>query len=292
MKIVSILGLITAIATAITSQVTAINLKWGAWVMLAGTVAAASGGALAKFGAQGPIATGLGVVMAVSGALAMATDVIPSSIAALIAIVGTAAAAAGKSLFGWEEESAKPLSGGPRAWMLAGLVLAGTLPLAACGAQTTLDRVASVLTTAVNGYQLQLDQLKGQGILDEAKYNRLTIKNSAIRKQVEELGRVISGFGTISSGDVPRILQQIDAVAGVAESSLTDPAWTGVGANVDALRALRWIRATLSTTAVVVAGLFPPKPSPTPTTAGSVPQVRAAPAIAPARVKVDLPRIK
>ena len=178
----------------------------------------------------------------------------------------------------------------PQRLFLALVLLALVLPLAACGKQTTLDRIGSVLSTAVTGYQLQLDQLHAQSIINDTKYAHLTAKNAAIRKQVDELGRVISGFGQIGAGDVPRLLQQIDQVAGVVESSLTDPAWTGVNANADALRALRWIRATLSTTAVVVAALFPPAPSPTPTTAGTVPQVRTMPAKKTAAVKIDLPK--
>jgi hypothetical protein len=85
---------------------------------------------------------------------------------------------------------------------------------------------------------------------------------------------------------VPKILQQIDLVAGVVESSLGDPAWTSANANLGALRALRWIRATLSTTAVVVAGLFPPKPpGVTPASAKPAPPREAR------KVKIDLPNL-
>lgn len=165
------------------------------------------------------------------------------------------------------------------------LVLA-VLPLAACGKQTTLDRVGGVLLTAVDGYQLQIDQLKSQGVIDVEKYDRLTRKNGAIRAQVAELARVISGFGVIAAGDVPKILQQIDLVGGVVESSLSDPAWTSANANLGALQLLRWIRATLSTTAVVVAGLFPPQPP------GVTPaSVKPTSPISAARVKIDLPKL-
>lgn len=166
------------------------------------------------------------------------------------------------------------------------VIVLAVLPLAACGKQTTLDRVGGVLLTAVDGYQLQLDQLKSQGVIDAEKYDRLTRKNGAIRAQVAELARVISGFGVIGAGDVPKILQQIDLVAGVVESSLSDPAWTSANANLGALRALRWIRATLSTTAVVVAGLFPPKPpGVTPASAKPAPPREAR------KVKIDLPNL-
>lgn len=106
MKVISFLGLLAAIATAVTAQVTALNPKYGAWVMLAGAVAASTGGALSKYLNAGPVATGLGIIVAVAGVLAMATNVIPASYAQVIAVLGTAAAAAGKSLFGWEDGGA------------------------------------------------------------------------------------------------------------------------------------------------------------------------------------------
>lgn len=112
-KIVSWLGLVAAITTAITAQVVTINPRLGAWVMLAGAVAAAAGGALTKYAGAGTLPAALGIVVAVAGVLAMATDVIPTSFAAIIAIVGTAAAAAGKSLFGWETPTVAAKQGFP-----------------------------------------------------------------------------------------------------------------------------------------------------------------------------------
>lgn len=112
-QIVSWLGLVASITTAITAQVVAINPRLGAWVMLSGAVAAAAGGALTKYAGAGTLPAALGIVVAVAGVLAMATDVIPASFAAIIAIVGTAAAAAGKSLFGWESPTVAAKQGFP-----------------------------------------------------------------------------------------------------------------------------------------------------------------------------------
>jgi hypothetical protein len=110
LKAISILGLLTAIASATASQIGDMNPKAGVWVMVGGSVASAAGGALRKSGSSSPAVTALGLIVAVSGALAMATDVVPAKIAAIIAVAGTIASAAGQSLFGWTTED-KPVVG-------------------------------------------------------------------------------------------------------------------------------------------------------------------------------------
>lgn len=172
-----------------------------------------------------------------------------------------------------------------------GIILA-VLPLMACGKQTTLDRVGAVLRTAAIGYQTQIEQLKNQGAISQEKYEALARRAAAIVAQSDAFANLIAGFGEIAPGDVPRIILQIDAFASQVEAAIKDPAWTGVDANIPALKALRWIRATLASTALVVAALFPPKPSPTPSASGAVPKVAPAKAIKTSRVKVDLPPVK
>ena len=169
-------------------------------------------------------------------------------------------------------------------------VLALTFPLAACGKQTTLDRVGAVLRTAAIGYQTQIEQLRNQGAISEEKYQSLKRRADAIVQQSDAFANLIAGFGAISPGDVPRIILQIDSFAAQVEAALRDPAWTGTDASIPALRALRWIRATLATTALVVSALFPPKPSPTPAPSGVKPAGAApAKAIKTNKIKINLP---
>lgn len=170
-------------------------------------------------------------------------------------------------------------------------VLALSFPLAACGKQTTLDRIGAVLRTAAIGYQAQIEQLKNQGAISEEKYNSLKRRADAIVQQSDAFANLIAGFGEIAPGDVPRIILQIDSFASQIEAALRDPAWTGQDANIPALRALRWIRATLASTALVVSALFPPKPSPTPTTSGNVPKASPVKPIKTSKIRVDLPPV-
>ncbi len=166
-----------------------------------------------------------------------------------------------------------------------------SFPLAACGKQTTLDRVGAVLRTAAIGYQTQIEQLKNQGAISEEKYNSLKRRADAIVQQSDAFANLIAGFGEIAPGDVPRIILQIDSFASQVEAALRDPAWTGTDANIPALKALRWIRATLASTALVVSALFPPKPSPTPTASGNVPKAGPVKPVKTSKIRVDLPPV-
>jgi hypothetical protein len=171
-------------------------------------------------------------------------------------------------------------------------LLLAVLPLAACGSQTTLNRIGSVLQTASGAYRIELDALKAQGAFDKdpAHYDALVIKADAIAKQADNFARLISGLGTIAPNDVPRIIQAINQFVGATQAALTDPAYTGVNANSGAVAALRWIRASLDAAALVVAGLFP---SPTPA-AGATSAAHAVALAKPKKaseVKIVLPAV-
>lgn len=101
-KWVSALGVVAAVCAAIAMQVGALDAKIGAWVSLAGVVAAAAGGAIVKYQGQGSWQTGTGIIVGVAGVLSSSQGPIPSKASAIISIIGAAFAAFGKSLFNWE----------------------------------------------------------------------------------------------------------------------------------------------------------------------------------------------
>ena len=102
-KIISILGVVAAVALAIAGQLGAINGRWELVAMAVAAVASAAGGALSKFTGGNHAVTIVGLVVAVSGALAGFNDLLGAGLAQVIAIIGTAAAAAGKAL--WPESN-------------------------------------------------------------------------------------------------------------------------------------------------------------------------------------------
>lgn len=108
-KLVTILGVVAAVASAILAQVEVISVQTGAIIALVGALAAAAGGAITKFFEGTKIVTITGVLIAVAGVLAGAGDLIGAQYAQYAAIFGTALTAIGKSLFGWESsEVGKP----------------------------------------------------------------------------------------------------------------------------------------------------------------------------------------
>lgn len=216
MQIISVLGLLATIATAITAQVTAINPKFGAWVMLAGALAAAAGGALSKYLSAGPVATALGVIVAVSGVLAMATGVIPAGYAQIIAVIGTAAAAAGKSLFGWTGDGDGGTPSGTSGYggssMLAILVLVATLPLMAVKCSKPADAERSIVAGTYDA-QLAIDAsaktstaFNARGRLSLAKHKVILTKLRGVSTAFNEFGAEIEQWPTIDTSSKPLLL--------------------------------------------------------------------------------------
>ena len=128
-KLISAAGLISSVAFAIAPQFNAIHPKTAAWLVLIGTVVSAASGALLKFGESNKAMTTIGVVVAVASVAAGANDLIPTNITMILSVIGTAAAAVGKSLFGFDSSEEPPRWGGS---LLVIFALGGTLLLTGC----------------------------------------------------------------------------------------------------------------------------------------------------------------
>lgn len=229
MKLISFFGLVATIATAITAQVTAINPKFGAWAMLIGALAASTGGALSKYLAAGPVATGLGIIVAVSGVLAMATGVIPAGYAQIIAVIGTAAAAAGKSLFGWTDSGGDGGAGGGAvagSSFLALAVLLGTLPLMAVKCNNPANAERSIVAGTYDA-QLAIEAsgktslaFNTRGRLALAKHQTIVKKLRGVSTAFNEFGNEIEQWPTIDAASKPvlldaasRLIEKVGAIA-------------------------------------------------------------------------------
>ncbi len=103
-KVISVLGVVSAVTFAVAAQFNIINPRIGMWLVLFGTAASAATGALTKYGSTNIYVTVGGVVVAVASVVAGAADVLPQQVTLIASIVGTAIAAAGKSLFGIEAD--------------------------------------------------------------------------------------------------------------------------------------------------------------------------------------------
>lgn len=103
-KVISVLGVVSAVTFAVAAQFNIINPRIGMWLVLLGTAASAATGALTKYGSTNIYVTVGGVVVAVASVVAGAADILPQQVTLIASIVGTAIAAAGKSLFGIEAD--------------------------------------------------------------------------------------------------------------------------------------------------------------------------------------------
>jgi hypothetical protein len=143
-KALSILGVVAAVAFAVAPNFTSINPKIAAYLTLIGTAVSAASGALVRFGAGNRYLTAIGVAVAVLSVVAGAADLLPEQVVQVLTVVGTALAAIGKSLFGFEAEE----GGNYQAAIL--LPLIGLLALGSASCDRSKQLAAS--TDRVAGY--------------------------------------------------------------------------------------------------------------------------------------------
>ena len=98
-KLISILGVVSAVTFAVAPQFSSIQPKTAAWLALIGTAVSAASGALLKFGEDNKVITAIGIAVAVSTVLAGSADLLPSNVVFILTVAGTALSAVGKSLF-------------------------------------------------------------------------------------------------------------------------------------------------------------------------------------------------
>lgn len=275
--LISVLGLVTAVATAITSQLTVINPRIGAWVMLLGTVLSGVGGAVHKRLSLGPATTFLGVIAAVFGILSQATSVLRPSIAQVIAVLGTSATAAGVSLLGWETKPKGGTGGltmslgyvppvedkstirGPKRVKFLGKtiilhILIFSLLFNGCTQKITLDRVGAIVVTAVNAYLLEIRQLHAGGNIDNDKYAALKANGDLAKERAEQFAQELHAFGQITPGNVAQLTQQVASLVGFLRQLLRD---AGLDPKSKAIRIVSFAIDTLDAAAIVIASIHP-----------------------------------
>lgn len=103
-RILTALGVIIAISGAIAGHLQSISPTAALWVILAGALATAAGGAITKYLESNRAVTVTGVLVAVLGVLGQSSNLIGNKWAQVAVIVGAAFTAIGKSLFGWTDD--------------------------------------------------------------------------------------------------------------------------------------------------------------------------------------------
>ncbi|NDG19065.1 MAG: hypothetical protein EB117_12445 [Betaproteobacteria bacterium] len=237
-KIISILGVISAVLFATAPQFSAIDPKIAAILTLIGTVATAATGALVRFGVSNIYITIVGVAIAVLSVLGGATDLLPANIVTVLTIAGTAIAAFGKSLFGLgddDDDDENPIIPS-RGWGDTGLaiLLIPTLAisLSACNGSKeyvkTLNRVSGYVNTGLTMVEYQVDRKQISNEAALAITSALTTVNTINGELIVESKKYVSADGktlTLNQEGKSKLLAIVTASQNVSTSLLLNPAF-------------------------------------------------------------------
>ena len=239
-KIISILGVISAVLFATAPQFTAIQPKTAAVLTLIGTVATAASGALIRFGISNIYVTVIGVLIAVISVLAGANDIIPDNVVTVLTIAGTAIAALGKSLFGIDDDdddSGNSVIGSSlrgSGLSLIALILAVS-SLTACNKDRefvkTMDRAAGYIQTGLDlvEYQADNNQISPESAIVIA--SALQAVNTVNGELIAETKNHLSEDGKslkLNTASKAKLLAIVESSKNVAINLLSNPQFTSL----------------------------------------------------------------
>ena len=241
-KIISILGVISAVLFATAPQFTAIQPKTAAILTLIGTVATAASGALIRFGISNIYVTVIGVLIAVISVLAGANDIIPGNVVTVLTIAGTAIAALGKSLFGIDKDDDDNDSGNSvigsslrnSGFGLILLILAAS-SLTACDKDRefvkTMDRAAGYIQTGLDlvEYQADNNQISPESAI--VITSALQAVNTVNGELIAETKNYLSEDGKslkLNTASKAKLLAIVESSKNVAINLLSNPQFTSL----------------------------------------------------------------
>ena len=243
-KIISILGVISAVLFATAPQFTAIQPKTAAILTLIGTVATAASGALIRFGISNIYVTVIGVLIAVISVLAGANDIIPGNVVTVLTIAGTAIAALGKSLFGIDkddddddDDSGNSVIGSSlrgSGLSLIALILAAS-SLTACNKDRefvkTMDRAAGYIQTGLDLVEYQADNNQISPASAIAITSALQSVNTVNGELIAETKNHLSEDGKslkLNTASKAKLLAIVESSKNVAINLLSNPQFTSL----------------------------------------------------------------
>ena len=241
-KIISILGVISAVLFATAPQFTTIQPKTAAVLTLIGTVATAASGALIRFGISNIYVTVIGVLIAVISVLAGANDIIPDNVVTVLTIAGTAIAALGKSLFGIDKDDDDNDSGNSiigsslrnSGLGLIVLILAAS-SLTACDKDRefvkTMDRAAGYIQTGLDLVEYQADNNQISPASAIAITSALQAVNTVNGELIAETKNHLSEDGKslkLNTASKAKLLAIVESSKNVAINLLSNPQFTSL----------------------------------------------------------------
>ena len=174
--------------------------------------------------------------------------------------------------------------------LLMTLALVGlTLPLAACGNKTTLDRIGNVAVAAATAFDAALVQYLAGKSISEATYQKLKPKAEALIAEAKAYDVLIDGYAVIGPNDIGAITFQTAQLVAKFRGTLQDGATWGLSPNSTAIKVLNFAVDSLTVASAIFAGLFPPPAVVTAQAGNGIPvpkkALRATPITLPKRDK-------
>lgn len=264
-KIVSALGVISAVLFAVAPQFSTLNPRTAAWLTLIGTAVAAASGAIVKFdGVENKLVTVLGVVLAVASVGAGAADLLPESVVLVFSIVGTAVAAIGKSLFGWKSDSAGPTTNAFK--VIAGLILVGSIAggFTSCAKKISGESaedykkrsVAIKVAQSYVGFDLAQDFLvilSDYEAISDAKQPAFFVQHDRALAAFDVLAQRLQSGLPVEQNDKMKLVGQIDAVLVDLDKIVKELGLLDENAGQKAAQIVSSVRLTLSSIKVIIA---------------------------------------
>lgn len=265
-KIVSALGVLSAVLFAVAPQFSTLNPRTAAWLTLIGTAVAAATGAIVKFdGVTNKLVTVLGVVLAVASVGAGAADLLPSSVVLVFSIVGTAVAAIGKSLFGWESPTPEgPTTNAFKA--IAGLLIVGSIAggFTSCAKKISGESaedykkrsVAIKVAQSYVGFDLAQDFLvilSDYEAISEAKQPAFFVQHDRALAAFDILAQRLQSGLPVEQNDKMQLVGQIDAVLVDLDKIVKELGILDENAGQKAAQIVSSVRLTLSSIKIIIA---------------------------------------
>lgn len=259
-KIITIAGVIAAVAAATAGQIGAIDPKAALYVTLIGAVFAAIGGAISKFLEANIYVTLTGVGVAVFGVLMGAGDLIGTTKAQIAGILGAALTSMGKSLFGWDDDNSggQGAARGGVSFSMIGALMLGALSQTACGNATTLERVGATVVQVSKAITAEAASLRAAGLLTPAKLDALDRKAKAIEVSAQALQSYLNSLPGVNATNKAEVLSKIGETLSLVSGLAQNTEVVGLPPDNLFVKILTFGNITLQNAAIAIAALNPP----------------------------------
>jgi len=146
-------------------------------------------------------------------------------------------------------------------WMLASLLLLGTLSQTACGNATTLERVGATVVQVSKGITAEAASLRAAGLLTPAKLDALDKKAKAIEVSANALQSYLNSLPGVNAANRAEVVSKVGETLSLVSALVQNPDVLSLPPDNLFVKILTFGNITLQNVAVVLAAINPPAAS-------------------------------